>query len=70
MDDGSVSNQRHCLTVVSSQPVSACLVIYLALHLVLKEGTATEQAGTARRGILLLSRAAFRLVPKTTHNDP
>lgn len=43
--------------------------MWWSLYLVLGE-TATEQAGTARLTILLLSQAAFQLVPQITQNNP
>lgn len=70
MDDGSVSNQPHCLPVVF---LSACFYEsgdLFGFTFSPQGGTATKQAGTARRGILLLSGAAFWLVPKTTQNNP
>lgn len=59
MDDVSVSNQPHCLTLVF---LSACFYVsgdLFGFTLSPQGGMATEQAGTAQRGILLPSRAAF-----------
>lgn len=59
VDDVSVSNQPHCLTLVF---LSACFYVsadLFAFTLSPQGGTATEQAGTAQRGTLLPSRAAF-----------
>lgn len=50
--------------------LSACFYVSADLFGFTLKGRASEQAGTARPGILVPSGAAFRPNPKTTYNDP
>lgn len=50
--------------------LSACFYVSADLFGFTLKGRASEQAGTARPGILFQAGAAFQHDPKTTHNDP